>query len=199
MPPVAVAPVVRINVSRNPRSVSGAESRVSVPETPRSRNSPASWVSSARPLTCASMPRSPWRHTSPCRGRPREAGLRVAAVMAHANLKARHELSAARRNSAPDPFEPSRSRVTSASDLARLPAFERSDAEVVRTTIASEVAASSGPPDASASTNRPRRPSAAIARSMSVSMPGCRGASVRRATLTRAFRARFRAGWPPTA
>ena len=68
------------------------------------------------------------------------------------------------------PSRPDWSRATSVSAAARLPPLPRTSADLVRTTIACDFAASSSPPSAGAFIRTPRRPAAAIARSMSVAI-----------------------------
>ena len=65
-----------------------------------------SWVSRPRPSSSARIPRSGSDQASlPPRSSPKP-GLRVAAVMAHADLDMRHERARAQRRADPGPFQP---------------------------------------------------------------------------------------------
>ena len=171
MPPEADAPTVWLSVSDGPRAVSGRGSQASDPAKPCSRKPPSSCVSSPRPRRSALIPRSGSDQASPA---PNSAPIPVSASppswrnpISKLGTSAPPPLSATGR----EPSRPSRSRVTFASDPARLPAADSTLADVVRTTMPSVVTASvrpSSPP----STTVPRAPAAAIERSMSVSIPG---------------------------
>ena len=164
MPPCDEPPRVWLSVSDGPRSEPCRGFQENDPAIPWSRKPPPAWVSSPRALTSAEMPLFACDHASPG---PISAPKPVSASPSSWRMPtSRDGVSSWPPNARPRqlPSSPSRTRVTPAVAASSPDVFS----EDVRTTIASEVPASSKPPSDGASTATPRTPRAAIMSSMSV-------------------------------